>query len=128
MKTVVASVMSLLVGLAVGGYAGYWYYDRHTTNEAIKQMVEGGESSQALLAHLSAQTIGLIDSGQDQQAVQMLSFPIASYYFVYATSAFTNEQRLRVRATIEKLASTNQIVAARIAEEMGRGKKWERTK
>ena len=81
-------------------------------------MVESLESHDALLASMSAHTIGLIDSGQDQQAVQTLSFPIASYYYVYASSTFTNEQRLKLRALIDGLASTNRIVAAQIAKEM----------
>jgi hypothetical protein len=89
----------------------------------MQAMVESLESHGALMASISAHAISLIDSGQDQQAVQMLSFPIASYYYVYASSTFTNEQRLKVRALIDGLASTNQIVAAQIAEEMSRKKK-----
>ena len=108
----------LLVGLAAGFYAGNRSYHKHMADEAIRQMVEQTESSDALMASMSARTISLIDSGQDQQAVQMLSFPIASYYYIYASSEFTNEQSLRLRALIDGLASTNQIVAAQIAKEM----------
>ena len=75
------------------------------------------------MAAVSARTISLIDSGQDQQAVQILSSPIAHYYHFYASSTFTNEQWLKLRAMIEGLARTNQIVAARIAEEMRDKKK-----
>ena len=81
-------------------------------------MVESIESHNALMAAMSARTISLIDSGQDQKAVQMLSFPIASYYYVYASSEFTNPQRLKLRAMIDDLAKSNQIVAATIAEEI----------
>jgi hypothetical protein len=123
MKTFIASVISVLVGLAIGWHFGYRYCDRHTSNEAMQAMVESLESHDALMASMSARTISLIDSGQDQQAVQILSFPIASYYYVYASSAFTNEQRLKVRALIDGLASTNQIVAAQIAKEMKDKKK-----
>ncbi|HKW29121.1 MAG TPA: hypothetical protein VJT54_07290 [Verrucomicrobiae bacterium] len=118
MKTFVTSIILLLVGLAAGFYIGYRYCDRHTSNLAMQAMVESLESHNALMASMSARTISLIDSGQDQQAVQMLSFPIASYYYVYASSRFTNEQRLKLRALIDGLASTNQIVAAQIAREM----------
>ena len=118
MKTCVAAVISLLVGLAIGWHFGYLYCDRHYTNEAIRGMVEQIEGSDALLASMSANTIKLIDSGQDQKAVQMLSFPIASYYYIYASSTFTNEQRLKLRALVDGLARTNQIVAAQIAQEM----------
>jgi hypothetical protein len=118
MKTLIASVVCLLVGLWAGFYIGYRYWDRHSTSQAMQAMVESLESHEALMASMSARTISLIDSGQDQQAIQMLSFPIASYYYVYASSTFTNEQRLKLRALIDGLASTNQIVAAQIAREM----------
>jgi len=123
MKTCVTSVIFLLVGLGVGFYIGYRDYQKHIASEAIQQMVESGESPEALLASMSARTISLIDSGQGQQAVQMLSFPIAHYYYLYASSTFTNEQRLKLRALIDGLASTNQIVAAQIAKEMSDKKK-----
>ena len=122
MKASVASIFFLLIGLAVGCYVGYRYCDKHTSNEAIQQMVESGERSDALAAVTSMRAIGLIDSGTPQQAVQALSYPIARYYFIYATSAFTNEERLKLRASIETLASTNQTVAAQIAKEMSYGK------
>ena len=118
MKTCLASVIFLLIGLAIGFYIGYRDYHKHIADEAVQQLVESTESSDALLANFSVQTIGLIESGQEQKAVQMLSFPIAHYYYIYASSQFTNEQRLRLRAVIDKLASTNQVVAAQIAKEM----------
>ena len=118
MKTCIASVISLLVGLAIGWPLGCHYYDRHYTNLAIQQMVEDIESSDAMTASLNTHAIGLIDSGQDQTAVQILSIPVASYYFLYASSQFTNEQRLKLRILIDRLASSNQIVAAQIAKEM----------
>jgi hypothetical protein len=123
MKTLVLSFVSVLVGLAIGWHLGYRYCDRHGTNEAMQVMVESLESHNALMASMSARTISLIDSGQDKMAVQMLSFPIASYYYVYASSTFTNEQRLKLRALIDGLASTNQIVAAQIAKQMSDRKK-----
>ena len=89
----------------------------------MQAMVEGMESHEALMASMSARTISLIDSGQDQQAVQMLSFPIASYYYVYASSEFTNAQRLKLRALIDGLARSNQVVASQIATEMKDKKK-----
>ncbi len=123
MKTLAVSFVSVLVGLTLGWYFGYRYCDRHYTNEAMREMVENLESHDALLAAMSARTISLIDSRQDQQAVQMLSFPIASYYYIYASSTFTNEQRLKLRALIDGLASTNQIVADQLAKEMSDKKK-----
>jgi len=124
MKNFATSIIFLLIGLAVGSYIGYRYCDRHTSNVAMQAMVESLESHDALMASVSAQTIRLIDSGQDQQAVQMLSLPIASYYYVYASSTFTNEQRLKLRVMIDTLASTNRTVAAQIATEMKDKRIW----
>ena len=123
MKTLVASFIFLLFGLAVGFYAGNRSYHKHIADEAVQMLVESGESSDALMASISARTISLIDSGQDQQAVQMLSFPIAHYYYIYASSEFTNAQRLKLRALIDNLASSNQVVAAQIATKMRDKKK-----
>jgi hypothetical protein len=115
MKTFVALIIFLLFGLAVGFYAGNRSYHKHIADEALQQLVEYTESSDSLMASMSARTISLIDSGQQQQAVQMLSFPIAQYYHLYASSTFTNEHRLKLRALIDALASSNKVVAAQIA-------------
>ena len=123
MKACVASGIFLLVGLAVGFFIGYRDYQKHIASEAVQEVVESAESSAALMAAMSARTISLIDSGQDQKAVEMLSFPIAHYYYIYASSTFTNEQRLKLRALIDGLASTNQTVAAQIANHMRDKKK-----
>jgi len=115
MKTIVASVVSLLVRLAIGCLVGYRYYERHITNEGIQMMVDGGESSDALIAATSARAIGFIDSGETQKAIETLTHPIAHYYFIYGRSRSTNEQHLKLRAMIDELARTNQTVAAQIA-------------
>ena len=120
MKACVASIIFLLIGLATGFYIGYRDFHKHIADEAVQQLVESGESSDALLATFSVKTIGLIESGQNQKAVQMLSFPLAHYYYTYSSSQFTNKQRLKLRAMIEELASTNQMVAAQMAQD----KKW----
>lgn len=124
MKTCVASVIFLLLGLAVGFYAGNRTYHKNVADEATRALVESLESHDALTASVNAHTISLIDSGKDKEAVQLLSFSIAHYYSIYASSEFTNVQRLKLRATIDGLASSNQIVAAQIAENMSRKKKW----
>jgi hypothetical protein len=114
MKVAIFTTVSLLIGLVTGCYVGYRYCEKRATNEAIQQMVEGAESSDALMAVTSARAIGFIDSGETQKAVEMLSRPIAHYYSIYATSPFTNERRLRLRAMTEELAKTNQTLAAQI--------------
>jgi hypothetical protein len=79
------------------------------------------EDDNAIAAIFAVNTIPLIESGQTQNAVRMLSFPIARYYSIYTTKFYTNDVRLKLRAKIEQLASTNQIVAAQIKEELGYG-------
>lgn len=115
MKTFLVSAISCLVGLAIGCYIGYRYNERYVTNEAIQAMMEGSESSAAASASISARSIGLIDSGDSEQAIQLLSFPVGHYYLHYVTNAYTNQQRLKMRALIDQLAQTNKIVAAHIA-------------
>ena len=46
MKTCVASVIFLLVGLAVGFYIGYRDYQKHIASEAVQQLVESTESGE----------------------------------------------------------------------------------
>jgi hypothetical protein len=114
MKTVIASTVSLILGLGLG-----WYFEHHRAErertEIVQQMVDAGESSDCADAARAARAIQFIDSGQRQEAVQLLSGPVAHYYSVYGVLS-TNERRSKVRSLIEELAKTNQVVAARIAE------------
>jgi uncharacterized protein YneF (UPF0154 family) len=110
MKTFLASSICLLVGLAIGCFVGYRYYERHITNEAVKQMLDGMESADGYHAAEAVRVIELIDSGDHSNAVRILSTPIANYYQWYAVHADTDRER-KLRAFIEQLASTNQVVA-----------------
>jgi len=114
MKTFLASVVSLILGLGLGWYLEHHRAEREKT-EIVQQMVEGGESSDGEHAARAARAIQFIDSGQPQEAVRLLSAPIAHYYLEYGELS-VNERRSRVRSLIEGLAKTNQVVAARIAE------------
>jgi hypothetical protein len=117
MKRLIACGVCLLVGLAVGGYFGYHYHDRQVTNEAVKLMLDGGETSEAEHAARATRAIELIESGEPQKAVELLSRPIAYYYSLYADHADT-ERRRRLCAMIAQLVSTNKIVAEQITNEM----------
>jgi hypothetical protein len=110
MKIIAASLGCLLLGLVMGGYVGFRYHEKHITNEAVKLMMEGMESADGEHAAEAARAIELINSGESSNAVQLLSSPIANYYHWYAVYADTDRER-RLRAMIEQLASTNQIVA-----------------
>lgn len=116
MKTLVAVVIPLMVGLVTGGFLGYRYSESQDTNWAMRQMIEQTETSKAYTAGLSMRAIGLMDSGEDKKAIQVLSFPIANYYETYAWRTSTNEERLKLCAWIDGLAGSNQIVAAEISK------------
>jgi hypothetical protein len=120
MKIIIIALISLLVGVGVGWYFGY---TRPTakTDRYVRQQMQEIEDDNAIAAIFAVNTIPLIESGQTQNAVRMLSFPIARYYSIYTTKFYTNDVRLKLRAKIEQLASTNQIVAAQIKEELGYG-------
>jgi len=115
MKTFLASVVSLILGLGLG-----WYFEHHRVErektEIVQQMVEGGESSDREHAVRAARAIQLIESGQPQQAVQILASPVAHYYTSYTGAGSKEERRAETRALIEDLAKSNQVVAAQIAE------------
>jgi hypothetical protein len=115
MKTVIAATVALVLGLALGSYLARHRAEREKT-EVVQQMVEGGESSDREHAVRAARAIHLIESGQPQQAVQILASPVAHYYTLYAGAGTKNERRAETRALIEQLAKSNQVVAARIAE------------
>ncbi len=115
MKTLIASIVSLLCGLAIGWYIGHGRAGREKT-EIVQQMVQGGESADGEHAARAVRAIELVESGKASDAVQLLSIPIAHYYSVYSDTGRGDERRARLRALIEQLAKTNQTVAVRIAE------------
>jgi len=118
MKTLIASAVSLLLGSMIGWYIGYGHA-KHETTEAVEQMMQTMESSDGAEAARDILAIGLIGSGDTQKTVQLLSKPIAGYYYMYAIHAGTNDERAeKLRAQIEQLASTNQVVATEITNQM----------
>lgn len=118
MKTFIALVAGLLAGLAVGWVGGYFYNDMHTPSQVVSTMVQGTESSDAVAAGRSVRAIELIESGQTEKAVRMLSRPIADYYSEYGSHPNT-ERRRQTRAIIEELMATNKIVAFEVTNESG---------
>jgi hypothetical protein len=113
MKTKVISLVSLLIGICVGWYAGYTR-PFHEGLRYLRMQDDAYESGHAMAASLAMDAIQSIDAGESQKAVQFLSLPIESYYSTYSMFAGTNAERLKVTACIEQLAQTNQIVATRI--------------
>jgi hypothetical protein len=113
MKTLIALVVGLLAGLAVGWIGGSDYNDMHRPIQAVDAMVQGTEGSDAVAAARSVRAIELIESGRSDKAVRMLSRPIVDYYTEYGLR-FDTERRRKTRAMIEELMATNEIVAFEI--------------
>ena len=113
MKIIIASLVCLLVGLGIGYYFGYTRPTANTDRYVSEQMhqMEGDDAAAVVIA---MDAIPAIEAGDAQKAVQYLSFTIASYYTTHAIQPHPDELRLKLRTEIEQLASTNQIIAARI--------------
>lgn len=117
MKTCVASIVFLLAGLAGGYFAGYHRGKDYTTSMAWAASLQSYIQNDAAAASVSVRAVELIDSGQNQEAIQELAVPIGHFYYLYTVGAYTNiGVDMMLRARIEQLASTNQIIAAQIAK------------
>lgn len=115
MKTLIAASLSIVLGLAIGWYSARAHFE-HQRAQIVGQMVEGNESSDRERAVRAVRTIESIQSGDTQEAVRILSTPVAYYYTMYKESGSKQERRAETRALIEQLARTNNAVAARIAD------------
>lgn len=115
MRVVILCVMFLVVGLAMGWYCEH---ERAGSEKAsiVEQMLSSGESSDAAHVARAIHAIGLIESGDAQDAVKSLSIPIADYYAHYRNHDAENQRRSKLRAVIEELVRTNTIVARVIKE------------
>jgi hypothetical protein len=114
MKALIASIVCLVVGLAVGFYAGYRDYHKHIADEAVQQLVASTESSDRLEAARGVRAIELIQSGDTRQAIQMFSIPVGDFYSEYAHLSHNDEKTKNLLAKIEQVASTNAAVASAI--------------
>jgi hypothetical protein len=121
MKTLIASVLSVAVGLFIGWHFGHRHAGRQTT-EAVQQLVETTEASDAAEAARDARAIGSIESGDTKEAVRLLSTPVAHYYAIYGDSSVTNERRSKLRGLIEQVAKTNQVVASSLSDASALGR------
>jgi hypothetical protein len=97
-----------------GSYIGYRHYDTHITNQAVQQMMEGLESSDRFKAALAVRSITLIESGESSNAVQLLSRRVGEFYRSYADLTHNDERTKQLLGLIEKVASTNAVVADEI--------------
>ncbi len=115
MKKLIAFAVILVAGVVIGFYTRYSYEEKHVTNQALELGSQEMESSSREEAGRAIRAIQLIESGKAPEAVRVLSHPIVEYYYVYAMDAGKNDEpRLKTRAMIEQLISTNRIVAEEI--------------
>ena len=111
MKTLFASGISLLVGLTIGWFIGHRAYDRYVTNEAVRLMLDSSESSDREHAARAARAVEMIQSGRSSDAIELLSRPIADYYYFHVSLTRNDERTKEMLAMIERLAGTNKVMA-----------------
>jgi uncharacterized caspase-like protein len=113
MKTLTFSLFSLLFGVGIGWYLGCTRPVVEANRDALQKLhVIQNDDRETAVFGLAA--IQLIDSGDTQKAIQVLAQPIGIYYRLYALNAETSDERTEMRKSIEKLASTDPIVATEI--------------
>jgi hypothetical protein len=118
MKVLIVSIVSLLLGVVIGWYFEYRHGEREMT-DVVEQMEQPIEASDRLQAATGIRAIELIEAGNTNQAIEMFSFPIASFYLEYRNLTHNDERTKKLLAKVEQFAQTNQVVAAQI--------KWEET-
>lgn len=116
MRKLFASAISLLIGLAIGSYAGSRYSERHVWSVAVQQMMQEREESAYERAARAVLVINAVEAGDRQEILRSLSYPIALYYSQYADIRRHDQHSTNLIDRIEQLAKTNAIVASRIEE------------
>ena len=106
------------IALVVGTAIGWHLEDKRLVTKENQAAMQESEDDCAMSAAISIAAIKLIRSSDNQKAVQLLSEPIAQYYYLYATHSGTNEDRLKLLHQINLLVSTNKIVANEITNQM----------
>jgi len=117
MKTLIASFVSLLLGLAIGWYFESRHAERQMT-DVVEKMLRPIEASDRLEAARGIRAIQLIEAGNTNQAIEMFSFPIAGFYSEYQGLSHNEKRTQDLVAEIKKFAETNQVVAAQIKADM----------
>lgn len=117
MRAIISSVFCLALGVAIG-----WYIERnhaeHVLTDGLAQGVQAIGRCKANEAARDVRAVTLIQSGENDKAVQFLSTPIAHYYYIYSSTALEDRRGSELRTLIEELVKTNEIVA----DEMNRYK------
>jgi hypothetical protein len=116
MKFTKTLIVGILIGVAIGWFVGYTR-PINKANRDAQQYLKTMENDDVMAAMFAVRAIPLVESGDTKKAIKWLAKPIGSYYRIYAQNAGTNEQRQELRIRIEKLASSNAIVAAELQKQ-----------
>ena len=124
MKTLIVSFVSLLLGLTVG-----WYFEHRQAEHEMTDAVKHIQIHNRQEAAIDLRAIELIQSGDTQRVVQLLSFPIASFYawnmnLIHndnATVPWNDEVTRGLLIQIEQFVQTNAVVADQIKTNINYG-------
>jgi hypothetical protein len=124
MKALIASMVSLLLGIAIG-----WYFEHR---QAEREMIDAVKEVQVLNrqeAGMDLKAIESIQSGDTQRLVQFFSYRVANFYSwnmnltqnSTATNDWNDKLTTELLNKIEQFARTNQMVAADIKWNINHG-------
>jgi hypothetical protein len=124
MKILIVSLVSVLLGLAVG-----WYFEHRQAEHEMTDAVKHIQIHNRQEAAIDLRAIDLIQSGDTQRVVQLLSIPIASFYawnmnLIHndeMTVPWNDEVTRGLLIQIEQFARTNELVAAQIQTNIHNG-------
>ncbi|MBI3880340.1 MAG: hypothetical protein HY301_09800 [Verrucomicrobia bacterium] len=113
MKNIVRMIVCALLGVALGWYLGFTRLGMQSKREPGFHMSrEETDASNAVLDGMHG--ILMTEAGDKTAAMTFFAKPIGYYYRTYGSKAGKNRERLEMRAEIERLASSNAVVAAEI--------------
>ena len=119
-------IIGLVIGIVVGWLAGYVHPNRKDMRRLeryTEKVQKEREPDSTATVIYSIKGVQLIAAGLTNEAIEILSHPIARYYQSYAANPGTNEYRRRMRQVIDDLARTNLIVGASLARKPLEGMK-----
>ena len=124
MKALIASLVSLLLGIAIG-----WYFEHRQAEREMTDAVKHVQILNRQEAAIDLKAIESIQSGDKQRLVQFLYMRVANFYSwnmdLIQTEIATNDLNDNVTKDlliqIEQFARTNQVVAAQIKWNINHG-------
>ena len=117
MKTLIASFVSLLLGLAAGSVLTLRHAD-HEIAKMVATMRLPIEASDRFEAVRGMCAFGFIQSGDSSNALRVLSQPIVDYYYFNAKLTNNDERTKATLASIERFSRSNQFIADAITNRM----------